>query len=216
MNPHSFLEPHSKAIRLWHWTFVFFVTATIAIVLLASTVFRTRNTVSLVEQQLQQKGVTVSNDQARAVAHEFNDKLWDIHRLIGFCLCILLVSRWVIDRVEPREERLKHRLRKASAFRSVIPIEQIENRHYITVKTTYLLFYAVFAVMALSGLVLAFDDVPELSMLHSLHGPAKTVHSFLQYLIYAFIFFHLVGVIRADVGKHKGLVSGMIHGQKLG
>jgi Ni/Fe-hydrogenase 1 B-type cytochrome subunit len=216
MNPHSFLEPHSKAIRLWHWTFVFFVTATIGIVLLASTIFRTRNNISLVEQQLQQKGVTVSNDQARAVAHEFSDKLWDIHRLIGFCLCILLVSRWVIDLSEPREERLKHRLRKANSFRSTIPIEQIENRHYITVKTTYLLFYAVFSTMALSGLVLAFDDVPQLSMLHSFHGAAKSIHSILQYPIYAFIFFHLVGVIRADAGKHKGLVSGMIHGQKLG
>lgn len=216
MNPHSFLEPHSKAIRLWHWTFVFFVTATIAIVLLASTVFRTRNTIPLVERQLQQKGVTVSTDQARAVAHEFNDQLWNIHRLIGYCLCILLVSRWIIDRSEPRQQRLNYRLRKANSFRSVIPIEQIENRHYITVKTIYILFYGVFAAMALTGLVLAFDDVPALSMLHTFHGPAKTVHSFLQYLIYAFIFFHLVGVIRADVGKHKGLVSGMIHGQKPG
>ena len=94
MNPHSFLEPHSRAIRVWHWTFVLFVTATIAIVLLASTVFRTRNTVPLVQQQLHEKGITVTPDQARAVAHEFNDQLWDIHRLLGYGLCILLISRW--------------------------------------------------------------------------------------------------------------------------
>jgi hypothetical protein len=68
MNPHSFLEPHSRAIRIWHWTFVLFVSATIGTVLLASTIFRTRNTVPLVEQQLQLKGVSVSEDQARAVS----------------------------------------------------------------------------------------------------------------------------------------------------
>ncbi len=37
---------------------------------------------------------------------------------------------------------------------------------------------------------------------------------FIQYLIYAFIFFHLVGVITANIGKYKGMVSGMINGTK--
>lgn len=213
MNPHSFLEPHSRAIRIWHWTFVLFVSATIVVVLLASTVFRTRNTISLVEQQLSQNGVNVSTDQARAVAHEFNDQLWDIHRFIGYGLCILLFARWVIELNQPQKERLKYRLRKALSFSSTIAIERVQRRHYVNVKTLYLLFYAVFVTMGLTGLVLAFDDVPRL---HDYQQPAKQLHSMLQYAIYAFIFIHLVGVIRADVGRHKGLVSGMIHGEKLG
>ena len=213
MNQHSFLEPHSKAIRVWHWTFVLFVTATIAIVLLASTVFRTRNTVPLVQQQLQEKGVAVTPEQARAVAHEFNDRLWDIHRLIGYGLCILLVSRWFIEIRQPRAERLAYRLQKANNFRSVIPIEMVQRRHYVNVKTGYLLFYAVFALQGLTGLVLAFDNIQQLQ---ELHQPAKDLHGVLQYFIYAFIVVHLIGVIRADIGHHKGLVSGMIHGEKLG
>ncbi len=213
MNPHSFLEPHSVAIRVWHWTFVIFVTATIAVVLLASTVFRTRNTVPLVQQQLHEKGITVTPDQARAVAHEFNDQLWDIHRLLGYGLCILLISRWFIERTQPRAERLAYRLQKANNFRSVIPIEMVQRRHYVNVKTGYLLFYAVFALQGLTGLVLAFDNIQQLQ---ELHQPAKELHGVLQYFIYAFIVVHLIGVIRADIGKHKGLVSGMIHGEKLG
>lgn len=213
MNPHTFLEPHSRAIRVWHWTFVLFVTSTIFIVLLASTVFRTRNTIPLVEQQLQQKGTTVSEDQARAVAHEFNDQLWDLHRLIGYGLCILLISRWFIELSEPRSERLQVRLRKALGFRSTIPIEMIQRRHYVNVKSTYLAFYTVFTIMALTGLILAFDDIRQFDDIRPL---AKQIHSFLQYVIYAFIVIHLVGVIRADLGHEKGLVSGMIHGKKLG
>ncbi|HUB61322.1 MAG TPA: cytochrome b/b6 domain-containing protein [Puia sp.] len=212
MNPHSFLEPHSRAIRVWHWTFALFVTSTILIVLLASTVFRTRNTVSLVQQQLQEKGVTVSEDQATAVAHEFNDQLWDLHRLIGYGLCILLVSRWFIELGEPRAERLQVRLRKALGFRSTIPIEMVQRRHYINVKSTYLVFYTLFAVMALTGLVLAFDDIRQFEEIRPL---AKEIHSYLQYVIYAFIFIHLIGVVRADLGHEKGLVSGMIHRKKL-
>jgi len=213
MNPHSFLEPHSRAIRVWHWTFVLFVTATIAIVLLASTVFRTRNTIPLVQQQLQQKGINVSQDQARAVAHEFNDQLWNMHRLIGFGLCILLLTRWFIDLSEPRGERLQVRLRKALGFRSTIPIEMIQRRHYVNVKATYLIFYTVFTLMAITGLILAFENIRQLEEIRPL---ARELHSLLQYVIYAFIGIHLIGVIRADVGNHKGLVSGMIHGKKLG
>ncbi|HET6253455.1 MAG TPA: cytochrome b/b6 domain-containing protein [Puia sp.] len=213
MNPHSFLEPHSRAIRIWHWTFVIFVTATIAIVLLASTVFRTRNTIPLVEQKLGENGITVTDDQARAVAHEFNDQLWDLHRFIGYGLCILLISRWLIELGQPRAERLRYRLRRASGFRSVIPIEMDQARHYIGVKTMYVLFYIIFALMAVTGLVLAFDDIPRLQ---ELQQPAKQLHAALQYAVYAFIVIHLIGVIRADIGHHKGLVSGMIHGEKLG
>jgi cytochrome b561 len=213
MNPHSFLEPHSRAIRVWHWTFVLFSSATIAVVLLASTVFRTRNTLMLVQQQLQEKGVNITTDQARAVSHGFNDQLWDIHRIIGYGLCILLVSRWFIELGQPRAERLNYRLRKAQGFRSVIPVEMDQRRHYIIVRSTYLFFYLVFAVQALTGLVLAFDDIPQLE---DLRQPARELHGVLQYVIYAFIVIHLIGVIRADLGHHKGLVSGMIHGKKLG
>ncbi|HEV3412382.1 MAG TPA: cytochrome b/b6 domain-containing protein [Puia sp.] len=213
MNPHSFLEPHSRAIRIWHWTFVLFVSATIGTVLLASTIFRTRNTVPLVEQQLQQGGVNVSEAQARAVAHEFNDQLWNIHRVIGYALCILLVSRYFIEAGQPRNQRLKYRLQKAMTYESTIPIERVQRRHYVNVKTLYLFFYAVFATMAITGLILAFDDVQKLQ---EFQKPAKEIHSLLQYVVYTFILIHLVGVIRADLGRHKGIVSGMIHGQKLG
>jgi Ni/Fe-hydrogenase 1 B-type cytochrome subunit len=213
MNPHSFLEPHSRAIRVWHWTFVLFISATVGIVLLASTVFRTRNTLTLVQQQLQEKGINVTPDQARAVSHEFNDQLWDIHRWIGYGLCILLVSRWIIELGQPRTERLNYRLRKAQGFRSVIPIEMDQRRHYIIVRSIYLFFYVVIALMALTGLVLAFDDLQQMEDIRQL---AREIHGALQYVIYAFIAIHLVGVIRADLGHHKGLVSGMIHGKKLG
>jgi Ni/Fe-hydrogenase 1 B-type cytochrome subunit len=212
MNPHSFLQPHSRVIRLWHWTFFLCISATIIIVLLASTIFRTRDNISVVQEQLQQKGVTVTSDQARAVAHEFSDKLWDLHRLIGFVLSGLLLTRLFIEIYQPREEKLRNRLKKAMGFRSTIPIEQIENRHYIGVKITYLIFYALFLLMALTGLVLAFEDIP---FLKEFHQPAKQIHSILQYFIYAFILIHLIGVIRADLGHHKGLVSGMIHGEKI-
>ena len=66
--------------------------------------------------------------------------------------------------------------------------------------------------MAITGLGLAFGH--EVSFLGKIHRDLKEIHGFAQYLMYAYIFLHLAGVIIADNMKSKGLVSGMIHGNK--
>lgn len=211
MQTFTFNDAHSLAIRLWHWTFVLFMSATLVTVLLASTTYRTRNNIPMVQQQLQHQGITVTSDQARAVAHAFNDKLWDIHRLVGYILGILLLSRLLIDIFVSREEKFAFRLRKAVGIKVSAGSLEADRRHYIAVRTTYLVFYLLFLVMVLTGLGLAFEDVP---FFRQNRQSIKQIHSLLQYFFYAFIFLHIVGVVRADMGRSKGLVSGMIHGNK--
>jgi len=206
-----FNEPHSPAIRIWHWTFFLALTASLMTVLFGSTLFRTRNNISLVQQQLQEKGVTVTPDQARAVAHEYSDKLWDLHTLIGYILCVLLLSRILIEITQPSEEKLSLKIKKALGLRSGIPGDRKEHRHYVRVKTGYLLFYLFVLMMALTGLGLAFEDQPFLKANHKL---IKQIHVLTQWAIYAYVLLHLIGVVAADLGRHKGLISGMIHGKK--
>ena len=205
-----FREPHSLAIRIWHWIFFVFLTASLATVLLASTVFRTRNTIGLVQQQLQEKGAIVSEDQARAVAHAYSDKLWDLHTYLGYVLVGLLLSRIVIEITQPGDEKLRNKLKKAAGFPVADALGERERQHYLWVKRGYVLFYVLIGVMALTGLGLAFEDAP---VLKEWHRGIKQVHALGQYFIYGFIVIHLAGVVRADWGKHKGLVSGMIHGK---
>ena len=83
-NSSSFDEKHSVGIRIWHWLFFILLTGSMTTVLLASTLFRTRNNTKMVQEQLQQKGMTATTDQARAVSHAFNDKLWELHTWIGY------------------------------------------------------------------------------------------------------------------------------------
>ena len=61
-------------------------------VLLASTLFRTRNNTAMVQEQLRQKGSTVNTDQARAVSHAFSDKVWELHTWIGYFVAIFLLT----------------------------------------------------------------------------------------------------------------------------
>lgn len=209
----TFNESHSLAIRIWHWTFFVVLTASLTTVLFGSTLFRTKDNITGVQEQLQQKGATVTKDQARAVAHAYSDKLWMLHKYIGFVLVGLLLARVIIEIAHPGEEKLRTKIKKAAGFPIGDPSAKKDMQHYGRVKWTYVVFYALIATMALTGLGLAFEDVP---LFDSWHRGISNVHSFVQYFIYAFILIHLVGVIRADLGRHKGLVSGMIHGKGNG
>lgn len=203
---------HSIAIRVWHWASFVVISGSIITVLLASTLFRTRNNIELVQGQLQAKGVVANQDQARAVAHAFNDRLWDLHKWIGFVLCGLVVARIVIELAQPSDEKLGVQLKRALRIRPTDQQGKLEQQHYIQVKRIYLVFYAALILMAVTGIGLAFEDV---AFFRTYRGAIKQVHALLQWVIYGFVVMHIAGVILADLGKYRGLVSGMIHGKHI-
>lgn len=207
----SFNEKHSIGIRIWHWIFFILLTGSMTTVLLASTLFRTRNNTAMVQDQLQQKGLSTTTDQARAVSHAFNDKLWELHTWIGYFVAVFLLGRFILEVFQPSDELLRTKVRRAMGLRPLLPEARHVNDHYIRVKLSYLLFYFLILVMAATGLGLAFEDV---AFFRSIRGGIKQIHSITQYAIYGFVFFHLVGVIIADAGLYPGIVSGMIHGKK--
>src|ERR1700722_1834145 len=92
----TFNDFHSLAIRIWHWTFFVILTASLVCVLFGSTAFKTNDNIALVQDQLKGKGAIVTKNQARAVAHEYSDKLWNLHKYFGYVLCGLLLSRIII------------------------------------------------------------------------------------------------------------------------
>ncbi len=201
-----FREPKPTAIRLWHWLSFLFLLGSLTTVLFGSTLFRTRNNVTMVQEQVERKGGTVTVDQARNVAHEYSDKLWMLHKYIGYGLATLLLCRIVTEVTLSKEQTIGSRIRSALSHHS-----GPEKKHYLLVQYGYLIFYGLFILMATTGLILAFEDQ---KWLDPLHKPAKTLHETIQWGIYAYILFHLAGVIRADINKYGGIVSRMINGRK--
>jgi Ni/Fe-hydrogenase 1 B-type cytochrome subunit len=164
----------------------------------------------MVQNILKEKNVVIDNDQAFTVAHFFDDKMWDLHRLLGFGLSFLLLSRIVIEFAQSEEEKIRSRIKYALiSFRQNKQNKQ-EIKHYLIVKGSYSLFYLLIIYMATTGLLLAFGR--DLGLSRPTNHLIKEIHGFGQYLIYAFVLFHLCGVIIADMGKSKGIVSGMING----
>ncbi len=207
-----FNEKHPLTIRIWHWIFFIAISSTLIIVLFASTVFKTRANIPMIQEQIQLTGGVITPVQARAVAHEYNDKLWNIHKIIGYVICFLLLSRIAIELGLSKEERLRNKIKRALKYPYNNGVQKNDRRHYLFVKYAYFVFYCIIIVMAATGLGLAFEDVPIFKMYHQL---IKSIHSFTQYLIYFYILTHLIGVIRADLTNNKGLVSRMINDGNL-
>lgn len=208
--PSPFMQKHSASIRVWHWLTFLTLTFILLTVLFASTSLNPRKNSTVVQNELKEKDIVISNEQAFFVAHIFDDKMWELHKYLGFGLSILLLSRIGIEFTLANEEKIKSRIKNAlNLYRQSNP-DQKEYKHYLIVKGSYTFFYVLILFMALTGLSLAFGR--DLGLSRDTNHLIKEIHGFGQYLIYAFVFFHLCGVILADLGKSKGIVSGMIHG----
>jgi cytochrome b561 len=166
----------------------------------------------MVQEQLKSRDVVVTEDQAFAVTREYEDKFWGVHKLFGYSLAFLLLSRLMIELTVPGEEKMRSRIKAALGLVRTKTGDWKDYRHYLGVKYTYLLFYFLLLCMALTGLGLAFGR--ELGFSRGFRETIKEIHSFGQYLMYAFVIIHLCGVIIADITNNKGLVSGMINGNK--
>ncbi|MEI6143680.1 MAG: cytochrome b/b6 domain-containing protein [Mariniphaga sp.] len=205
-----FNQTHSLALRIWHWVTFLTITFIILTVLFASTLLNPRANSVEVQKILKEKSIEINEQQAFGVAHFFDDQMWNLHKLLGYGLAFLVLCRIVIEFSQSPEEKVKTRMKNALSFFKQNGADKKEYKHYLIVKWSYSLFYLIILYMAISGLCMAFGR--ELGIPRDLNHTIKEVHGFCQYLIYAFILFHLIGVIYADLGKTIGIVSGMING----
>jgi Ni/Fe-hydrogenase 1 B-type cytochrome subunit len=207
-----FVQQHSVSLRIWHWLTFLLISGSIITVLINSTLLAPRENIKMVQEQLSKNGLTATDDQAFAVSHEYEDKMWEVHKYLGFGLVFLLLSRVVIEFTQTEEERVRSRYRRAQAMAKGKNEKSAEYKHYLRVRQIYAFFFLLLFLMSLTGLGMAFGR--DLGISRELLGVLKNVHEIVQYLMYAFVFVHLSGVILAENGKLKGMVSGMINGNR--
>lgn len=200
-------ESHSIAIRIWHWVTFLTISASLVTVLLASTIYTTSGNTEMVKELMKEKGGSANKDQAWAVAHEFSDKLWMLHKYIGYGLAFLLLTRIIIEFAQPSTEKLKSKFSRMLKFRFTNSEQKTNRTHYLWVQSGYLIFYFLILVMALTGLGLAYEDVP---FFKNIHEPLMDIHEIFQYGIYIYILTHITGVILAETTRFPGMVSRMI------
>ena len=207
-----FLQSHSMTIRIWHWLSFILLALILMTVILNSTLLNPRNNEGAVLSQLKDQGITITERQSFFVAHQFDDKLWDLHKLLGIGIAIMLAFRIIIEFLLPKAERIKTRIRSALNLFKSGSSDKAEYRHYLIVKYTYLLFYILLFYMAITGLSLALEN--QLGLPRNINHTIKEFHGAGQWVMYTFVIFHIGGVTLAELDKAKGIVSGMINGNK--
>ncbi len=207
-NPQE-IKKYSSSIRLWHWLNAVVITGSLLTVLLNSTLLKTKKNAVAIKTNLAQSGVTVTDAQARSVAHELSDKVWMIHTYFGYTLVALLIFRLLLEFFQLADQKFIRKLKSAYHQYQTTKKQRELARHDFWVKTIYAVFYLMLITMAITGLCLAFeDDVPLLKSIHAF----RQIHAFTMYLIIAFIVVHIVGVLLAERKDSRGIVSDMING----
>ncbi len=199
-NPAANPEPRSDAprfrgarsglLRLWHWLTVLAVTGLAATWLLRKTFLNYRENALLLQQKLQEYGISLDDEKARALARALREGMWQWHYNFGFLLATLLVLRFVV------REPLPFRARKGGSW------------EYRGAKVLQALFYVVICGMAMSGLVIYFKEA--LGLGQELTGLLKEAHEWAAWYIVVYAVAHVGGVIRAELTHSSGLVSDMI------
>ncbi|SDJ01600.1 Cytochrome b [Pedobacter sp. ok626] len=207
------IKKHSGVVRLWHWLNLLIIIGSLLTVLLNSTLFDVKHNSSYVQQQLQTSGVSVTAQQAKSVAHGLEDKVWDIHIYFGYALVALFLFRLIAEFFQPGRQRFFSKLKDAYRDYRARSQRSTPALHDLTVKSLYLIFYILLAIMALTGLFMAFDE--ELGINKATSHSIKDFHGFCMYLILIFIAVHIVGVLLAERKEGKGIVSDMINGGNI-
>lgn len=132
--------------------------------------------------------------------------------MIGFGLSFLFFARIIIEITSPEKQKISYKLKNVKQLMKSTPENKVEYVHYLRVRLSYTAFFLILLCMVLTGLGMSFGR--DLGFSRDVFRAVKSVHEIAQYLIYAFVIIHLAGVILAENGKLRGIVSGMIHGNK--
>lgn len=195
-------------MRLWHWLNAILICGSLLTVLINSTIFDGKTSRAFIKTELEKAGATVTPEQARAVQHGFEDKIWEFHTYIGYALALLLFSRILMELFESKPYQFIPKLK--STFKLYFATKIQSNRYEFGIKLLYLLFYLVIFLMVATGLIISFDN--ELSISKSFSHTLKELHGFCMYIIIAFSVLHIGGVFFAERQHKKGVVSDMING----
>lgn len=207
MNNISFVERQSRAIRLWHWLTVIVTGLLLFTVFVSKSFLNGFHTGQVIDQTSRKFGASLTRQQIGETVTALRNRIWKWHIYFGYALTVLFAFRLLIEAVEGK---LWKSIR--NGFRFIPQRQQRKTKfHYLLVKFLYLLVYGLLGTIVGTGLWMAYYRDGNAVSFEHFHG-IKEIHETCFNFLLLFIFIHLIGIIRAERGKHKNIISGMVHG----
>lgn len=207
----SLKRAHSAPLRLWHWANALVVFGLLGTVLLRKTFLSWRANAAMIEAKAEAAGAAMPKDLAESIAKSMRNGMWEYHHRLGVALAVLLAIRIAIVVVTKRYP-LRDALRGFRAASAATGEAKAERQHFALVSAGYVAFYLSILFMVSTGLTMLNAD--RLGLSKATTSLLQEAHETMLWFFIVFIGVHLVGVVRAELTKYRGIVSDMIHGGK--
>ncbi len=193
---------YSVALRIFHWlnaATIFFILLTVFTRKEWLEKFKIRD---LILDFAQRNDLIISSEQAYQLAKLVRNEIWNFHYTLGIFLAILFIYRLVLIFTKDGKRVFKEGF---SVFKS-------SKANKSGIKIIYIIFYIALFFSILSGLLMHFDDFFGISA--QTKKAMEALHVGIVTIIIYFVPLHIIGVVMAELGNEKGIVSKMISGDK--
>lgn len=177
--------------RLLHWGLAITMLVMLLTVLLRLGWMEKNHMAAVITQGLAKIDVLITDKQAISLAKGIRGVMFKWHIYFGYAVSVFVFARFVY--------MAKFGLHYPSAFSAQATTKQ-KFQAWV-----YWLFYAGVAMSVSTGLLLEFG--PE-----AIEQQVETIHKLALWYFIPFISLHLAGILLAEAGHNKGLVSKMIGG----
>ena len=150
----------------------------------------------ILADKLLEHGVQLSQKDASMIGKAVRYPMWKFHAWAGYILVVLYIARMILFKVQ------------GAVFSS--PFKKGLSFKDRSKAIIYTVFYICLGITLFTGLVLVWGPKKN----RELHHFMQDVHIQSLYYSVAFIILHLGGLVLAELGSDKGIISRMIHGKK--
>ena len=210
MNKYSFKKYQPLQLRAWHWLNALVIVSLLLTVLLRKTLLSWRTNSALIQEKLTNAGTTITPELAKEIAVSIRNPLWDWHIYLGYALSALLLGRLLVALFVEKNSFNLQPLKNILSASSLPESEKKEAIHFSLVKIGYAVFYMATLLMVATGLLLVFKG--SLNLSKPLSEAFKEIHEVMMWFFVVFIAGHVAGVVLAENGKDRGLISDMVNG----
>ncbi len=182
---------YSPVFRIMHWLIA------ICMILLLVTVFlrlgwmNRDHVAAILNGELGKLNVAISNDEAVRIAKQIRKPMWNWHIYLGYALLGLYAIRMML----PFLGQMKFNNPFAEGATGVDRFKA----------WVYIAFYLLLGISLVTGLLIEIGPA-------SYKKDLEAVHKLSLYYVIPFIVIHFAGILRAEFGKGKGIISRSISG----
>lgn len=200
-------------LRIWHWLNALVILGLLGTVLLRKTFLSWRTNSVYIHTKVTDTGGMIDLELAKEIAKGLRDMMWEWHIILGFALAALIVLRKVVAIVSKRlpPQEVLEGMRAVSKAKGK---EKKDLIHYTAMKLSHVAFYLGLGFMTFTGLLIHYAK--QLYFSKDTFGLLKESHEYVMWFILIFVVAHLTGVVIAELGHSRGIVSDMINGGEKG